>query len=173
VGGSVTNAAWLFGGDGNDTLNGGNGPNVLLGGAGNDKLLGGSGRDLMIGGHGADQFVGNGGDDLMIGGTTAFDDNELALTAIDAEWTSGHDFAPRIADLSGDASNSGFGNRLNGDTFLIPLQPAFADGAVDSLTGSSGSDWYIVDAADVVNGANNNDSTHLDLDVGALDLWDL
>ena len=33
----------------------------------------------------------------------------------------------------------------------------FADGAADSLTGSSGNDWYIVDAADLVNGANNDD----------------
>jgi Ca2+-binding RTX toxin-like protein len=162
VAGSVTNAAWLYGGDGNDTLNGGNGPNVLLGGAGNDKLLGGSSRDLMIGGVGADQLVGNGGDDLMIGATTAFDDNELAPKAIDTEWTSGHDFATRIANLSRDASNPGYGNRLNADYFLIPLQTAFADGAADSLTGSSGSDWYIVDGMDAVNGANSSDRiTHI------------
>jgi hypothetical protein len=111
----------------------------------------------MIGGTGADQIVGNGGDDLMIGGMTAFDGNDAALSAIDAEWTSGHDFATRIANLSGDSSNPGFGSRLNGSYFLIPLQTLFADAVVDTLTGSSGSDWYIVDASDLPNGANNND----------------
>jgi parallel beta-helix repeat protein len=155
--GTITVPLWLNGGDGNDRLNGGNGPNVLLGGAGNDTITGGSGRDLVIGGTGADQIVGNGGDDLMIGGTTAFDANDVALKAIDAEWTSGHDFATRIANLSGDSSNPGFGSRLNEGYFLVPQQTLFADGAVDSLTGSSGSDWYIVDASDLVNGANNND----------------
>src|SRR5207253_7457790 len=73
VSGTITVPLWLFGGDGNDRLNGGNGPNVLLGGAGNDTMTGGSGRDILIGGAGADQLVGNGGDDLLIGGTTAFD----------------------------------------------------------------------------------------------------
>jgi fibronectin-binding autotransporter adhesin len=155
--GTITVPLWLYGGDGNDRLNGGNGPNVLLGGAGNDTITGGSGRDLVIGGTGADQIVGNGGDDLMVGGTTAFDGNDAALQAIDAEWTSGHDFATRIANLSGDSTNPGFGSRLNGGYFLIPLQTVFADGAADSLTGSSGADWYIVDASDLVNGANNND----------------
>jgi Ca2+-binding RTX toxin-like protein len=157
VSGTVTAPLWLYGDDGNDRLNGGNGPNVLLGGAGNDTMTGGSGCDLLIGGAGADQIVGNGGDDLMIGGTTAFESNEAALQAIDAEWTSGHEFATRIANLSGDSSNPGFGNRLNVGYFLIPQQTLFADGAMDSLTGSSGSDWYIVDASDLVNGANNND----------------
>jgi hypothetical protein len=155
--GTITVPLWLYGGDGNDRLNGGNGPNVLLGGAGNDTITGGSGRDLVIGGTGSDQIVGNGGDDLMIGATTAYDGNDAALQAIDAEWTSGHDFATRIANLSGDSSNPGFGSRLNGGYFLVPQQTLLADGAVDSLTGSSGSDWYIVDAADIVNGANNND----------------
>jgi hypothetical protein len=157
VSGSISLPAWLYGGDGNDRLNGGNGPNVLLGGAGNDSITGGSSRDLIIGGIGADQIVGNGGDDLMIGGTTAFDGNDTALAAIEAEWTSSHDFAARIANLSGVSSNPGFAGRLNGNYFLIPLQTAFADGAVDSLTGSSGSDWYIADAVDQVNGANSND----------------
>jgi hypothetical protein len=113
---------------------------------------------LRVGGAGADQLVGNGGDDLMIGGITAFDGiDAAALKAIVAEWTSAHDFATRIAKLSVDSSNPGFAGWLNGSYFFFPLQTLFADGAVDSLTGSSGSDWYIVDSADLVNGGNNND----------------
>jgi hypothetical protein len=114
-------------------------PNVLLGGAGDDLITGGGGRDLVIGGTGADQVVGNGGDDLMIGGTTAFDANDPAPQAIDAEWTSGHDFATRIANPNVDSSKPGYGGRLNGGYFLIPQQTLLADGAVDSLAGSPGS----------------------------------
>ena len=149
--------AWLYGDDGNDRLTGGSGNNVLLGGAGSDTLLGGSGRDLMIGGTGADQLVGYGGDDLLIGGSTAFDLNETALQAIDDEWTSAHDFATRIANLSGDSSNPGFASRLNGDFFLIPFQSVFVDGVTDTLTGSGGSDWYLVDPWDQVNGVTTGD----------------
>src|SRR5262249_6896953 len=67
VAGGVDLPAWLYGGDGNDRLNGGNRPNVLLGGNGDDTLLGGTARDIMIGGAGVDHVVGNGGDDVMIG----------------------------------------------------------------------------------------------------------
>ncbi len=41
---------WLFGGAGNDLLNGGPGNDVLVGGDGNDLASGGFGRDLIIGG---------------------------------------------------------------------------------------------------------------------------
>src|SRR5207249_2896173 len=71
VSGSITLAAWLYGGDGNDRLEGGAGDNVLLGGDGDDTLIGGTGRNLLIGGRGVDHLAGNGGDDLLIGGTTA------------------------------------------------------------------------------------------------------
>jgi Ca2+-binding RTX toxin-like protein len=68
-------AAQLFGGDGNDTLNGGSGNDLLFGQAGNDilngkggndLLFGGSGNDVMDGGTGDDQLFGQGGNDRMI-----------------------------------------------------------------------------------------------------------
>jgi probable HAF family extracellular repeat protein len=70
--------------------------------------------------------------------------------------------APAAATISavpfaeGPPFGSPFTNTLT--TFLTPQQTAFADGAVGDFTGSLGSDWYIVDAADAINGANNNDS---------------
>src|SRR5262249_45991333 len=70
VAGSITLPTLLFGGDGNDTLKGGNGNNILVGGAGTDSLTGGRGRDLLIGGAGADTLTGNGGDDILIAGPT-------------------------------------------------------------------------------------------------------
>src|SRR5262249_20111505 len=99
VAGGIQLPAWLFGGDGNDPVNGGNGNNVLLGGAGDDQLVGGTDRDILIGGRGADRLLGNGGDDLLIAGFTTFDVNEQALFAVLSEWTSARSYAERVANL--------------------------------------------------------------------------
>ncbi|WP_229752453.1 immunoglobulin-like domain-containing protein, partial [Pseudomonas brenneri] len=52
----------LFGQGGNDYLDGGKGNDILLGGTGNDTLIGGQGNDILIGGTGADTFVWRAGD---------------------------------------------------------------------------------------------------------------
>jgi len=52
----------------------------------------------------------------MIGGTTAFDDNKAALTAIMAEWTSARDRATRIANLT---DGSGSIDGANDPFFLL------------------------------------------------------
>ncbi|WP_426232645.1 LapA family giant adhesin [Pseudomonas sp. TWP3-2] len=52
----------LFGAGGNDTLDGGKGNDILLGGTGNDTLMGGPGNDILIGGSGGDTFVWKSGD---------------------------------------------------------------------------------------------------------------
>src|SRR5262249_48641578 len=68
-------ASNLFGGDGNDTLTGGSGNDLLFGQAGNDtlrgkggndQLFGGAGNDILIGGPGNDQVFGEAGDDRLI-----------------------------------------------------------------------------------------------------------
>ena len=68
-------AAQLFGGAGNDTLNGGSGNDLLFGGTGNDilngkggddLLFGGAGNDVLTGGTGNDQVFGQGGNDTMV-----------------------------------------------------------------------------------------------------------
>jgi Ca2+-binding RTX toxin-like protein len=137
----VTAQAWLYAGAGNDRLQAGGGSSVLIGGAGNDVLIGGSGRAVLIGGAGSDQLIGGAGEDLLIGGTTAFDANEAALAAILAEWSSGRDYATRVANLSG----TGSGPRLNGDTLLTASGPGatvFDDGDRDVLSGGTGLDWF-------------------------------
>jgi hypothetical protein len=148
VAGSITLPAWLFGGDGNDRLKGGNGNNVLEGGVGDDLLVGGGGRDLLIGGGGADRLIGNGGDDILIGGTTAYDQDFAALCAIMDEWTSDHDYATRVANLTN--TGSGLLSRLNGDYFLVQGQTVFNDASKDQLTGSAGTDWFFAGTADKV-----------------------
>jgi Ca2+-binding RTX toxin-like protein len=160
VAGSISLPAWLYGGDGNDRLKGGSGNNVLEGGAGDDLLVGGSGRDLLVGGGGADRMIGNGGDDILIGGTTSFDGNDGALAAIMAEWTSAHDYATRVANLTDQAGSAGFQYRLNGAFFLLDQgsgQTVFNDSGADTLTGSAGSDWYFAGTADKVTDLSDAD----------------
>jgi Ca2+-binding RTX toxin-like protein len=156
---SISLPAWLYGGDGNDRLKGGSGNNVLLGGAGDDLLVGGNGRDLLIGGTGADRLIGNGGDDILIGGFTSFDAFDQALAAVMAEWTSSHDFATRVANLT-DQSNPLLGSRLNGAYFLLDSgsgQTVFNDAQSDTLTGSAGSDWLFAGTADKITDLSASD----------------
>jgi CSLREA domain-containing protein len=158
VAGGITLPTWLYGGDGNDRLKGGNGPNVLEGGAGDDLVVGGEGRDLLVGGGGADRLIGNGGDDILLGGTTSYDGNETALAAIMAEWTSAHDFATRVANLT----DTGIGllSRFNGDYFLLDSgtgQTVFNDTSRDTLTGNLGSDWFFAGSADKITDLSDSD----------------
>src|SRR5581483_3427864 len=119
VGGVTTRVAvpaLLFGGDGGDKLDLGGSllPNAAVGGNGNDTLLGDGGRDLLIGGAGADQLRGRGGDDIVIGGTTDHDDTIPALAALLAEW--GHtdaDYPTRLHHLDGSTAGG-----LNGSYLL-------------------------------------------------------
>src|SRR5262249_35847545 len=123
VAGSIGLPAWLYGGDGNDRLQGGARANGLLGGAGDATLLGGGGRHVLIGGAGADALVGNGGDDILIGGSTTYDANEAALHAIMAEWGSAADYGTRVAHLRGTLAGG-----LNG-TYYLNSQTVLDDGA--------------------------------------------
>jgi uncharacterized delta-60 repeat protein/CSLREA domain-containing protein len=147
VAGGIINPCWLYGGDGNDRLKGGSGNNVLMGGAGDDLLVGGSNRDILIGGSGADRIVGNEADDILIAGSTAFDANEAALSAILAEWTSASSYGVRVANIMGTGTGSDFANRNNGCFFLRVTNDAatttvFDDGSQDTLTGNTGQDWF-------------------------------
>jgi Ca2+-binding RTX toxin-like protein len=160
VAGSISVPAWLYGGDGNNVLVGGAGDNVLVGGAGDDLLVGGSGRDLLIGGTGADRMIGNGGDDILIGGTTSYDADAVALGAIMAEWTSNHDYATRVANLTDQTASAGFLVRLNDAYFLLDQgsgQTVFNDSGTDMLTGSAGSDWFFAGTADKITDLTKTD----------------
>src|SRR5262249_20218616 len=131
VAGGVTNAAWLYGGDGDDRLKGGAGVNVLFGGDGDDLLIGGRGRNLLVGGRGADHVVGNAGSDILIGGITTFGPSDAALLAALQDWNSADDFDTRVARL-----RSFFDAAVHDD------------GTADVLTGSAGQDWFFAGLGD-------------------------
>jgi serralysin len=52
----------------NDTLQGGDGPELIVGGRGNDSIHGGGGNDTLFGGPGDDTLDGGEGVDLLFGG---------------------------------------------------------------------------------------------------------
>ncbi|MGH1350057.1 MAG: calcium-binding protein [Methyloligellaceae bacterium] len=125
----------IFGGNGNDDLNGTTGNDILDGGIGDDNLSGFSGidflygnlgedllyggadTDALFGGEGNDQLTGGDGDDGLDGGTG--DDTLNGGTGVD--WLYGRD-----------------GNDiLNGGTGTDAL---FGDAGVDTLNGGDGGD---------------------------------
>jgi uncharacterized delta-60 repeat protein len=132
----------IDGGSGIDDLNGQGGSDIVLGGADNDLVQGGADRDILIGGAGADSVLANAEDDILVAGTTSHDGNSSALFAIMAEWNSGHTYAQRVANIR----NGSGGAALNGSYFLNPdgaTPTVHDDGATDTLTGSTGTDWFL------------------------------
>lgn len=129
VAGSITLPTLIDGGEGDDRLNGGNGPNILLGGAGNDEIKGGSGNDILVGGAGADRIVGNAGDDILIAGTLdgAPDPIDLfdQMLGILLEW-----------------------NRYRNPARTRPKLVIGGDDDLDVLTGSAGNDWFFCDRSE-------------------------
>ena len=72
--GQALPTAHLFGGNGNDTLNGGAGNDILDGGNGDDTVVGGKGADMASLGTGNDTFVWNNGDGSdLVEGQAGFD----------------------------------------------------------------------------------------------------
>ncbi|WP_128927286.1 beta strand repeat-containing protein [Bradyrhizobium guangxiense] len=56
----------IFGGSGNDTIKGNNGADVIYGGSGQDTIDGSNENDTIIGGVGADKLTGGNGDDVFV-----------------------------------------------------------------------------------------------------------
>jgi uncharacterized delta-60 repeat protein len=125
----------LFGEAGNDSLKGRNGDDVFVGGDGNDTMFGGNGRDILIGGDGADSIAGDNGDDILIAGRTSHDASVANLSAIRAIWTGGGSYTTRVNALRG-----------AGD-LLDPATNLFNDTCIDSVSGNNGRDWIILDTS--------------------------
>src|SRR5262249_45902476 len=101
----VTTTVYVFGGVGNDTIQGGGGATVIVGGPGRNTLIGGSGPTILIGGAGHDTLVTGDGAALIVAGTTKFDANAEALRSLLAEWSrTDETFAQKTAHLTGGAT---------------------------------------------------------------------
>jgi len=140
---SIVVPATLHGDDGNDSIVGGSGNDLLYGDAGIDSLSGGAGNDVVHGGNDADYLYGGVGDDVLIGGAgqdwlfgdggddiligSSGPSSQAQLLAIQATWSSGLTFSQRTTDLS---------SALNSSTVTDDL-------VIDFIYGSTGSDWQI------------------------------
>ncbi|MFJ7631526.1 calcium-binding protein [Streptomyces sp. NPDC097595] len=59
----------MWGGPGDDMIEGYEGDDIVYAGPGDDHVMGGDGRDILLGGSGDDVVHGEGGDDFVCGGT--------------------------------------------------------------------------------------------------------
>jgi hypothetical protein len=125
----LPNGIDAYGGDGNDTIRGSKGCDLMFGQAGNDTLRGGDRRDVLVGGLGADALGGGDSDDILIGGTTSFETSSLAgreiAASVLATWTSTDPATDRSTAIASGAITD--------------------DDTVDLLSGGGGgggNDWY-------------------------------
>jgi Ca2+-binding RTX toxin-like protein len=123
------------GGDGDDTITGSAGHDVIWGDQGNDTLTGSAGNDVLVGGSGSDRLVGSAGHDLLISDELMGDHNGgaydyAALRAIDDNWAANWSVDSDLESTSGDVLDE--------------------SGSADTLTGSSGHDWFILGSTDKI-----------------------
>lgn len=143
----------LYGDSGADTVYGGDGDDSLFGGADADKLYGDAGHDVLRGDDGTDYLYGGAGDDALNGGDGA---DQLYGEA-------GHDLLEGDAgtDLlyggaGDDALNGGDGNdKLYGDADNDILNTGA--GTKEFMTGGAGSDVFVFDAADFTAGTKSQE----------------
>jgi Ca2+-binding RTX toxin-like protein len=155
----IQDAAFVFGGDGNDSLDarGSSADNVIVGEAGNDTIWGGTDRDFLIGGLGADTIRGGSGDDVLIGNGTIYDANQDALAALMAEWgRTDANYSARANHLLGEESGLNGGYFLNPDTVL-------SDGAIDDLFGEGGTDLFFTSFTGPADDENNTSGGEMEI----------
>ena len=146
----VTNDT-VDGGDGNDTIRGDFGDDLLIGGAGSDSILGEFGDDSMDGGGANDTLIGAAGFDSLFGGSGN-------------DWISGDADSDTLSGGSGD-------DNLSGDDAADSL---FGGDGADTLSGGAGADHasggdghdmlFGDDFADTLVGGGGNDTLHGGID---------
>jgi autotransporter-associated beta strand protein len=132
----ITRTAYVFGGDGNDTVSSGGGNDVLVGGNGDDTLNGNAGRDIVIGGNGTDTLNGGAGDDILVAGGTIYDGNVVSLSKLLNEWKrTDAGYTTRVNHIRN-------GGGFNGSIKLNTTTTGSGAGVVDTLTGGSNTDLF-------------------------------
>jgi Ca2+-binding RTX toxin-like protein len=160
------------GGDGNDTLTGGNLADLLHGGKGNDTLSGGNGDDVLNGNEGDDTLIGdadvdvlngNDGDDVLRGG--AGNDTHNGGKGSDTA-----DYSDRLVAVTVDLDGSKVLAQVGiaGEKDIINPMASSAD--VENVRGGSGNDVLtgtavanIIwggDGTDTIRGGNGNDTLY-------------
>ncbi len=146
----------LYGGAGNDLMDGGDGDDILYGKAGNDELYGGSfydtlyggaGNDVLRGGSDSDTLYGGAGNDLMDGG----DGDDILYSEVGNDTIYGGDGSDK---LYGDTGN----DMLYGDTGNDVLNGGSGN---DTLYGGDGNyDWICGAGDDILYGGTGDDDLY-------------
>ncbi|MGB7336123.1 MAG: calcium-binding protein [Salaquimonas sp.] len=172
---------YLYGGEGDDTIDGRNGTDYLFGEAGNDYLLGGEGDDVLDGGTGNDKLEGGEGADVIDGGEG---DNDAAdYVSSDAGVTinlktgvnsGGHAQGDTISNVEF-VYGSMFDDHITGDDGTNRLVGRLGDDVLDggagddTLIGGRGADTLIggegIDTADY-SWSDNGVTVHLGKGIG-------
>jgi Ca2+-binding RTX toxin-like protein len=132
----------LYGGGGDDVINGGHGDNTFYGGTGHNTLNGGDGINLFIAGSGSDDMTGNGSSNTA--------DYSTSPDAINASLATGTGTHGTLNDTYNGIQNligSSYDDTLTGDS------------ANNILTGGAGKDSiYANQGHDSAYGGDNNDT---------------
>lgn len=138
---------WIYGMQGNDTIDGGDGKSYIYGGVGNDTLYGGKDADVLHGDLGNDILYGNAGDDTLYGGEgndTLYGGDGKNILYGDA----GDDYI--YGGIGIDTIYGGVGN----DTITAGLE-------ADRIYGEDGDDYIETgDGANWADGGMGNDTIH-------------
>ncbi len=153
VGASAGLPLLIFGGEGNDWVQGGAQASVIFGGRGNDVLRGGRANDVLVGGSGNDRLFGNEGNDRLIGGDGndslyGGDGRDQLLGGAGNDWLLGEAGDDRIQGESGnDTLDGGKGN-----------DQLIGGAGDDALNGKAGNDLLIGGfGKDTIRGESGND----------------
>lgn len=121
---ATANADLLFGGTGNDTIDGLGGDDRIYGRSGVDNLTGGAGNDTLVGGAGSDILDGGANTDTAVyAGSLINDGYGLSLSG---------------SDLIVDGTGNGFGEGV--DKLISIENITFADGTFKLVLGTTGDD---------------------------------
>jgi Ca2+-binding RTX toxin-like protein len=126
---SITDAATLRGGTGDDSLLGGGGFDSLYGDLGNDSLTGGGAADSLNGGSGTDRVIDAGNGNLTL--------TNVLLNANGNDVLSGMEQAHVTAGVGNDTINA---SAFSGSVTML------GGAGNDSLIGGAGNDWMTGDA---------------------------
>lgn len=152
VSGRVTLPVIADAGAGDDHINAGGGPTVVLGGDGDDRINGGSGRNILIGGGGQDRITGGSGNSILTGGiyqdangATDVLSNYSSLVDTLDRWSGDIDDLIAGEDPLNDARLAAFFAQVGDD-----------DAAADVLTSAAGFDWTLLFDGDTLTDAGSN-----------------
>jgi len=151
----------IYGGDDNDTVEGGAGDDTIHGGNGNDTLDGGVDKDTIFGNAGVDTVDGGSGDDIIHGG----DGNDILNGGADEDTIYGD---AGVDEVYGEAGDDMLHGGVGGDLLDGGLgrDMIYGDAGVDEIHGGSGEDEiHGGDGNDMIYGGAEGDTIYGDAGV--------